>query len=309
MKIYVIHENTDWILPLRKAFNEINVNHEEWFIDRVKLNLNEKPPQGIFYNRMSASSHTRDHRYAVEMTGTLLAWLESHGRKVVNGRRALQLEVRKTEQMLELNRYGIKTPKTISVNDADKVLEAAKELNSFPLIVKPNRGGKGLGVQLFYNATSLDKTIKEDRLGESLDGVWLIQEYIKPQNGSITRVEFVGGKFIYAVQVDASNGFQLCPADECDIEGEFCPVNSDNEKFRIIDNYKNPDLNKYQNFLKDNNIQVGALEYVKDASGQRYVYDVNTNTNYNSQAEKRSVKGLSGMKEIAIYLKESSRVA
>jgi hypothetical protein len=27
----------------------------------------------------------------------------------------------------------------------------------------------------------------------------------------ITRAEFVGGKFIYAVEVDTSGGFELCP--------------------------------------------------------------------------------------------------
>ena len=56
------------------------------------------PPAGIFYNRMSASSHTRDHRYAPELTGAVLAWLKRHGRIVVNGERALQLEVSKVAQ-------------------------------------------------------------------------------------------------------------------------------------------------------------------------------------------------------------------
>ena len=77
----------------------------------LEVDLESVPPEGIFYNRMSASSHTRDHRYAVEMTGTVLAWLESHGRKVINGRRALQLEIRKSEQYLALKKNGIKTPK------------------------------------------------------------------------------------------------------------------------------------------------------------------------------------------------------
>jgi hypothetical protein len=31
---------------------------------------------------MSASSHTRDHRYAAELTAAVLAWLERHGRQV-----------------------------------------------------------------------------------------------------------------------------------------------------------------------------------------------------------------------------------
>jgi hypothetical protein len=39
-----------------------------------------------------------------------------------------------------------------------------------------------------------------------------------------------------------------------------------------------------------------------DVQGVRYTYDVNTNTNYNSDAEKNA--GMSGMKQIALFLKE-----
>ena len=91
-KIYVIHENDAWVVPLRAAFEKLNLPYEEWFIGNLSLDLSQAPPEGIFYNRMSASAHTRDHRYAPEYTGTLLAWLERHNRKVVNSRKALQLE-------------------------------------------------------------------------------------------------------------------------------------------------------------------------------------------------------------------------
>ena len=32
-KIYVIHENDEWLVPLRKAFQEKGIPFEEWFID------------------------------------------------------------------------------------------------------------------------------------------------------------------------------------------------------------------------------------------------------------------------------------
>ena len=58
--------------------------YELWFLDEGHLDLARPPPQGIFYNRMSASSHTRDHRYGPEYTACLLAWLALHERRVVN---------------------------------------------------------------------------------------------------------------------------------------------------------------------------------------------------------------------------------
>src|SRR5690242_18415326 len=67
-RIYVIHENDAWVEPLRVAFAELRLPFTEWFIAEGKLDLDRAPPQGVFYNRMSASSHTRGHRYAAELT-------------------------------------------------------------------------------------------------------------------------------------------------------------------------------------------------------------------------------------------------
>ena len=48
-------------------------------------------------------------------------------------------------------------------------------------------------------------------------------------------------------------------------------------------------------------IIIAGIEYITDKSGERYTYDVNTNTNYNSVAEKKVNKD--GMLEIAKFLK------
>ncbi len=303
-KIYVIHENETWLKPLRAAFDKLNLPYEEWNIDKMTLDLQAIPPQGIFYNRMSASAHTREHRYAPEITNNLLAWLHRHNRTVINGWRALQLEVRKSEQYMALQEHGIKHPKTLIANDVSLLPQAAESLNQYPFIIKPNRGGKGTGVQLFYSQESLNSAIASGDIGESLDGIWLIQEYIKPVDGRITRVEFVGGEFLYAVSIDSSNGFQLCPADSCQVGDAFCPVSQsgNSSKFLIIDNYENNDIPKYSKFLEKNDIGVGAIEYAEDATGTKYVYDVNTNTNYNAAAESLSDKNRQGMYEIARHL-------
>jgi len=303
-KIYVIHENDDWVIPLRAAFKKLSLPFEEWFIDDLTLDLNSEPPEGIFYNRMSASAHTREHRYAPEMTANILCWLERYGRVVINGRRALQLELRKSEQYLSLQQFAIPHPETIISNNVKSLPKAVDQLNKFPFILKPNRGGKGAGVQLFYSKESLVQSLENNQIGDSLDGIWLVQEYIKPADGRIVRAEFVGNKFLYAVSIDAQNGFELCPADACNIADEFCPADQidSTNKFIIQDNYVNADLKKYAGFLKANDIGVGALEYVEDSEGYKWVYDVNTNTNYNSGAERNSKDSTEGMYEIAKYL-------
>ena len=71
-KIFIIHENDEWVEPLRVHLNNLQVTFEDWHMDKVKINTRNNPPLGVFYNRMSASSHTRGHRYAPEYTAVVL---------------------------------------------------------------------------------------------------------------------------------------------------------------------------------------------------------------------------------------------
>src|SRR5215475_14673683 len=154
--IYVVHENDAWVEPLRRQFEARGLPYAEWFLDQGVLDLRSTPPQGVFYNRMSASSHTRDHRYAAEYAAGVLAWLKRHGRTVVNGERALALEISKVAQYEALAAFDIETPPTIAAVGRDSIAEAAKRLG-FPLILKHNRAGKGLGVRLLLSAAALDE--------------------------------------------------------------------------------------------------------------------------------------------------------
>ncbi|MFE7063583.1 RimK family alpha-L-glutamate ligase [Sutcliffiella sp. NPDC057660] len=304
-KIYILHENKEWTDHLTNRLKELDLPFEEWHLDEGLVPLVEAPPEGVFYNRMSASSHTRDHRYAPELTGAVLAWLEHHGRKVLNGSRALQLELSKVNQYTALEKQGIRTPKTIAAVGKTNIIEAAKKIGAEAFITKHNRAGKGLGVQLFQSTASLEEYLYGPTFEEPVDGVTLIQEYIESPESYITRCEFVGGKFLYAVRVDTSEGFELCPADACQIGDLFCPVGEEVEekpKFSIVEGFADPIIEKYEAFLKENNIQVAGIEFIRNANGEIYTYDVNTNTNYNADAEK--VAGKFGMLQLAKLLGE-----
>ena len=299
-KIYIIHENREWTAPLLRELSARSLPYEDWFLDQGRLDLGESPPDGVFYNRMSASSHTRGHRYAPEYTAAVLAWLESHGRRVVNPGRALQLETSKVAQYATLERHGIRTPRTIAVIGRDKLRRAADAF-AVPFITKHNRAGKGLGVRLFQDADELDAYVHSEEFEEPVDGVTLIQQYIKSPEPFITRCEFVGGEFLYAVRVDTSDGFLLCPADECQDEKTLCPATS-KSKFSIIDGFDDPIIGAYRNVLRANSVHIAGIEFIIDERGRKYTYDINTNTNYNSTAEAAS--GWSGMAAIADYLGE-----
>ncbi|MGG1572944.1 ATP-grasp domain-containing protein [Fictibacillus sp. NRS-1165] len=304
-KVYIIHENDEWTNHLIKRLDELQVPYEAWHLEQGTVNLAEAPPEGIFYSRMSASSHTRGHRYAPELAASVIAWLEAHGRKVLNGSRALQLEVSKVAQYLELEAHGVRTPKTIAAVGKDQILQAAEQFSGKPFITKHNRAGKGLGVQLFHSYQGLKEYVLGPDFEEPVDGVTLVQEYIDSPESYITRCEFVGGKFVYAVRVDTSEGFELCPADACQIGDLFCPVGEETPakpKFQIVENFHEEVIENYESVLADNQIHVAGIEFIKDKDGTIFTYDINTNTNYNSDAE--AAAGKYGMLELARFLRQ-----
>jgi hypothetical protein len=300
--IFVLHENAPWVEPLRREFAAIDAPFSEWFLDRGLLDLTSAPPEGVFYNRMSASSHTRGHRYAPEYTAAVLAWLKRHGRTVVNGERALQLEISKVSQYASLDTFGIETPATIAAIGREHLPRAASAIG-YPIILKHNRAGKGLGVKLIYSEAALNEHIASDAFEDSVDGLMLVQRYIKAPEPFITRVEFIGGQFLYAVRVDTSHGFELCPADACQVEqpSEACPAVAPGDKFQILPCFEHPLIPAWQSFLAANDIGVAGIEFIEDAQGRPYTYDVNTNTNYNPEAEAKD--GRRGMQAIALHLK------
>ena len=296
--IHVIHENAAWLEPLAAALDRQELPWRDWFLDRGVYDLSRPPPEGLF----CASSHTRDHRYAAELTAAVLAWLERHGRRVVNGSRALDLEISKARQYAALETAGIRTPDTVVVAGNELLVEAARQrFGGGPFIVKPNRGGKGLGVRLFHSPGALADYLDSPDYEPPVDGLHLLQQYVRAPVPLITRAEFIGGQFMYAVEVDTSDGFELCPADACAVGDAFCPAGDEvRAKFRIIEDIDPALKQRYQAFLDTNAIDVAGIEFITDANGTAYTYDVNTNTNYNPDAETRA--GRSGMAELARYL-------
>ena len=307
MHIHVIHENPDWLEPLARALDTEALPWRDWFLDRGVFDLSQPPPEGVFYNRMSASSHTRDHRYAAELTASVLAWLAGHGRRIVNGPRALDLEISKTRQYAALEAAGIHTPRTVLVGGKEHLVAAARRhFDGGPVILKPNRGGKGLGVRLFHRAEALAAYLDGADYEPPVDGLHLLQHYVRapvigPSGPLITRAEFIGGRFLYAVEVDTSEGFELCPADVCAVEDAFCPAGEQaRAKFTIIDDIDAALKLRYEAFLAANDIEVAGIEFIADGGGTTYTYDVNTNTNYNPEAEGRA--GRSAMTALARFL-------
>lgn len=288
--IYILHENEEWLPPFREAFKRAGLNFGEIDLSKGAINLDKEPPKGVFWSRMSASSHTRGHAFAKDYARAIFAWLARYNRRIVNPLSVLELEVSKVAQYLALNSAGFRTPKTLAAFGKADLRELARTLQA-PFIIKHNQGGKGLGVRLFESFAEFEKCLNSSEFEQSADGIYLAQEYVKSKAPFITRIEFIAGKFHYAVRVDTSDGgFELCPAEACEIERKpklaaaACDIGA---KFSLRDEIKAdfPLVKKLENFLQAHKIEIAGVEFIENLQNELVVYDINTNTNYNKALE------------------------
>ena len=298
MRVHVIHENDEWLPPFAAAFDAAGLPWEPWHLNGDVMDLDAPPPPGIFWSRMSASSHTRGHLHAKEHTRSVLSWLEGHGRTVVNGRRVLELEVSKVDQHSALRAAGFDVPRTFAVvGDLTRASEVARRLPT-PFISKDNQGGKGLGVRRFDSHEAFDDYLANEMV-PPVDATLLLQEFLEAAEPRITRVEVVGGEFLYALSADTSAGFELCPADACAVDDAFCPADG-GARFRLRRDFDARDAAPWVDFARRWGISIGGFEFIETRDGRRVTYDVNTNTNYNTDVEAEA--GRSGPTEIARFL-------
>jgi hypothetical protein len=127
------------------------------------------------------------------------------------------------------------------------------------------------------------------------DGITLLQEYVQAATPFITRVEVVGGEFLYAITADtARGGFTLCPAEACAAD------TAEPDLFALREGFDDPIIGRYLDFARGQGIEIAGFEFIETADGRLVTYDVNTTTNYNPAIE--AVAPRSGVRETARYL-------
>ena len=297
--VYILHENPEWFPPLAAAFEAERVPVHEWLLTDGSIDLLEEPPDGVFWSRLSASAHTRGNAQSKEYARAVLRWLEASGRRVVNGSGVLEYEVSKVAQYAALRARGIEVPATVAVFGRQDLARRAREFAT-PFIAKHNQGGKGLGVRRFDTYAQFDAYVDSPEFSGSPDGITLLQEYLQAAEPFITRVEFVGSEYLYAVRVDTSAGsFELCPADSCAVPG--AEATGRVPLFQLRQGFDdNPIIRRYRDFLAGIGAEVAGIEFIETVDGRVVAYDVNTNTNYNPDVEAQAPRP--GARHVARFL-------
>ena len=132
----------------------------------------------------------------------------SIGIPVINPVAAYRFEKSKALQVDLFERLHLRYPRTVVLNHRDHVPKAIDGFG-FPILIKPNVGGSGAGIERFDSRGQLEARLPELNFG--LDGVAFLQEYIDAEDGAIVRVEILDGRYLYAIRIVRSpETFNVC---------------------------------------------------------------------------------------------------
>jgi glutathione synthase/RimK-type ligase-like ATP-grasp enzyme len=166
-------------------------------------------------SRVAMSAFLREPEHGIFYAAALLEHWERGGAKILNGPRTIAIDSSKARQLSLIAALGHEIPRSRTVHRARDLLTAAEGM-AFPLLVKANIGGSGAGITRYASREELEQSIAEGTIPDSIDKVLLLQDYVPARGGTITRIETLGGRFLYALEVESRpDNFDLCPADAC----------------------------------------------------------------------------------------------
>jgi glutathione synthase/RimK-type ligase-like ATP-grasp enzyme len=169
----------------------------------------------LILSRVAQSSFLREPEHPIFYAEALLDHWSRCGALVLNGADVLAIDSSKARQLSLISSLGYAIPETRVVHRVRDLGAAAHDF-VYPLIVKSNIGGSGAGIVRYSSRDELLASIEQGTVPRSVDGVLLIQDYVPTRGGSITRIETLGGNFLYAIEVESrDDNFDLCPADAC----------------------------------------------------------------------------------------------
>ena len=289
----IYYEHPDWFRPLFAELDRRDVPYSKLDATRHLYNPGEDETfYAVVFNRMSPSAYLRGHGHGIFYTLQYLNHLENLGTRVINGEKAFSIEISKARQLSLLDSLNLPYPKAFIINSPSLAIAASETLR-FPIVVKANIGGSGAGIVRFDSRETLVAAVENGRLDLGIDQTALVQEFIPPRNGHITRVETLGGKYLYAIKVfTTGDTFNLCPADICqttdgvELARVACPVDAPRSGLRV-EVFQPPldVIRSVERIAQAAHIDVGGIEYIiDDRDGSLLYYDINALSNFVADA-------------------------
>jgi hypothetical protein len=281
----VLYEHPEWQKPLFQALERRGVRFAAVDLKKAAFSDSDEPLAPLYFNQASPSAYVRGNTRAVPYALAYMRALETRGVRVLNGADAFALELSKTAQAALLRKLGVPAPRTWTFNDLDAIRARAHEI-PFPVLLKPEQGGSGARITLIESIDQLEALLKDSPEHWLPDNLLLLQEYFPtdPARG-IVRMEFLGGKLLYAMRVISHGRFNLCPAPVCNPEEgeaavcEIPAVAAPPVEFHAYKDVPPQALAWGKRIVAAGKLDVAGVEYLETRDGRLVFYDINANSN------------------------------
>ena len=295
MKLAFLYEHPTWSDQLLAHFDKRNILVEKVNLGELAFPTSDGCTFTHAANRVNIMpSADRDPR-VVFQTIHYLNWLEIQGVRIINGARAHMIGASKVMQNAIFCALNLSHPRAIAIYRPEDALTAAQRIG-FPLIIKPNIGGSGKGIEKFDNIEHLTLAVKNKMVDLGIDHTALVQEYIQ-SDGYVYRIEVLGSQLFYSIKQKIQEGhYNYCAADGCSVEDGVleAPQEDKDFDFCVIDsgNQINPfdvsseTLNTVIDIIKSCSADLGGVEYFVEAeTGREVFYDINPYSNFVSNGK------------------------
>jgi len=268
----ILYEHPAWFVPLFAALDRRGVGYAALTPDGAWNPADPHPPAPLVFNRIAMSSFLRAVEHPIFHAAALLDHWRRGGARIVNGPDVLAIDSSKARQLSLIAGLGLAIPDTRVVHRAADVPAAAADVG-FPLVVKANIGGSGAGIVRFDSMDELRAAVADGGLPTSIDGVLLVQDYVPARGGTITRIETLDRRFVYAIDVAGGGAFDLCPADACVVPGSGIAMTATTPPPALIEGA--------ERIARTVDLDVGGVEVmIDDRDGVARFYDINALSNF-----------------------------
>lgn len=264
MSIAILFESHEWSSfalekNIRRYLPDVPVNMYdlENAVDEEQILEND-----LIVSRIFASAQFRGHDASLQKVISILNEAEDRGIALLNSRAAHFCEINKHLTAQILNTYGFSAPKVFGCRYPR---HGYHDLHpEFPLIIKPNCGGRATDTYIVWQAEYLPATWQ--LLDPDIE--FVIESYIKPKDNYVTRIEVIGGECVQILKKMLTDsglaayhlGSRFTNYIDCPQEVQQLAINT----------------------MKCLDIQMGSLDIIESADGN-YVIDVNSVSNYEEE--------------------------
>jgi glutathione synthase/RimK-type ligase-like ATP-grasp enzyme len=271
----ILYEHPAWFTPLFAALDRRGLRYEAIHLSGHVFDPAASAPAPVILSRVAMSSFLREAEHGIFYAEALFAHWVVRGARVINGAEVIAIDSSKARQLSLVAGLGLGIPRTRVVHRVAD-LPAAAEVIGFPLIVKANLGGSGAGIVRYHDAAELTASIVARTVPASVDQVLLVQDYVPARGSIVTRIETLGGKFLYAIDIESpADSFDLCPADACQVGRGGAAI-------RITRADPSPDvIDAAERIARAAGLDVGGVEMmIDDRDGTPRFYDINALSNF-----------------------------